>query len=255
MARFWIWSLLGAGIASTAVAVPAAAQSAWEFEVTPYAWLSGIDGDIGTLPVNGVPPQSVSLSFGDVLDDLDFAGMLFASARRDPWVFYLDMTYVKTTSKDSIAPVVDSLEVTSSTTTLALGAGRTLSSAERHRVDAYVGARAWWLENDFEAKIAPTYGGGKRRASNDANWVDPLIGIAGTYAASDRWTLFGNAEVGGFGMGADNEWSVMAGATYRFTDRFGVSMAYRALAVDYSKDDMTYDVIQSGPVLGATFRF
>jgi hypothetical protein len=35
---------------------------------------------------------------------------------------------------------------------------------------------------------------------------------------ADRWTLFGQAEVGGFGIGADSEWSVLAGATYDFSE-------------------------------------
>lgn len=255
MRRFWIGALVSGSITLGAVGAPAMAQSEWQFEVTPYAWLSGVDGDIGSLPISGISPQHVSLSFGDIWDDLDFAGMLFASARHDPWVVYVDATYVKTTSKESLPPVVDTLEVTSKTTTFALAVGRSVSRDDRHNIDAYVGARAWWLENEFNATIAAGFGGGQRSAGTDANWVDPLIGVAGSYVASDRWTLFGNAEVGGFGVGADNEWSVMAGATYNFNERFGVSMAYRVLAVDYSDDDIVYDVTQSGPVLGATFKF
>lgn len=253
--RSSVGACLGAGTLAALAASPAIAQSGWEFQLAPYAWLAGIDGDIGALPVSGLPPQSVSLSFGDVLDDLDFAGMLFGSARRASWVFFLDATYVKTTSKDAIPPVVDRLTATSQTTTLALAAGRTLSDGEHHRVDAYVGARAWWLDNDFKATIAPAFGGGQLRAGTDADWIDPLVGVAATYAASDAWSLFGSAEIGGFGAGADFEWSAMAGATWSLGERWGLVIAYRALGVDYSGGGVVYDVVQSGPVVGATIKF
>ncbi|WP_156953419.1 hypothetical protein [Afifella pfennigii] len=73
----------GFALLAGAISTPAHAQD-WEFQVTPYAWLSGLSGDVGTIP--GLPAGSVDLSFGDILDDLDFAGMLLASARNGPWV-------------------------------------------------------------------------------------------------------------------------------------------------------------------------
>ena len=68
-------------------------------------------------------------------------------------------------------------------------------------------------------------------------------------------TLVAARMLGGFGVGADLEWSVMAGATYAVTERFGLTMAWRYLAVDYEQDGIVFDVTQSGPLLGATFRF
>jgi hypothetical protein len=236
-----------------ASATGAAAQSAsdWDFQVTPYAWMAGLSGEIGTIP--GAPPVEVDLSFGDILDDLDIAGMLFASARNGPWVVYLDTSYSLTSSTESLGGVVfDSVKVTSRTTTLALAVGRTIAETPRGSADAYVGARAWWLENTFDLR---TVGGGSADRTEKANWVDPLIGVAGRYQASDRWSLFAAIEVGGFGVGADSEWSVLAGATYKVTDAFGITAGWRHLEVDYDGDDALFDVSQSGPVLGATFRF
>jgi len=228
----------------------AQAQSAWEFEVTPYAWMAGLDGDLGTIP--GFPSSKVELSFGDILDDLDMAAMLFASARRGPWVFLFDSTYVKTSSTEDVSGLlIDDVKVKSRTTTLALGAGRTVAEGPHGTLDAYFGIRAWWLENDFTVRTPL----GNRDRSEDENWVDPILGLAGRYQASERWTLFGSAEIGGFGMGADSEWALIGGASYAVTDRFGVTVAWRHQAVDYDEDGVVYDVVQSGPLLGATFRF
>lgn len=244
---FW----LAPAVAALATGAEAQSVQGWEFQITPYAWMSGLSGDVGTIP--GLPAGSVDLSFGDILEDLDFAGMLMGSARHGPWVIYLDTTYVRTSSTESLGGILfDRVEVESETTTLALAAGRTIAETPQGSIDAYLGARAWWLENTFELRGV---GGGKRGRTEEANWVDPLIGVAGRYRASDRWTLFGALEAGGFGVGADSEWSLLAGATYNFTEGFGVSFGWRHLEVDYDEDGVVFDVRQSGPVLGATFSF
>ncbi|MCV2879363.1 hypothetical protein OE699_10890 [Sedimentimonas flavescens] len=240
-------------ISAVSVAGAANAQSAsdWQWQATPYAWMSGLKGNVGT--VAGLPPTEVDIPFRDILDDLDFAGMFMASARNDPWVFYLDSTYVKTSTTEALGGVVfDSIGIRSKTTTFALAAGRTVASSPKGHLDAYVGARAWWLSNSFKLRGV---NGGTTSQTEKASWVNPLIGVAGRYRADDRWTLFGALEVGGFGVGADSEWSVLAGATYSVSDSFGVSMGWRHMEVDYDKGGVLFDVEQSGPVLGATFRF
>ena len=47
----------------------------------------------------------------------------------------------------------------------------------------------------------------------------------------------------------------MAGATYALTDTIGIAGAWRMLSVDYEQDGIVYDVRQTGPILGLTFRF
>jgi hypothetical protein len=244
-------ALLVVGLVGGGSAVQAQSAGDWEFRVTPYAWLSGLSGDVGTIP--GLPSGSVDLSFGDILDDLEFAGMLMASARNGPWVFYLDTTYARTTSTEALGGVVfDGVTIRSETTTFALAVGRTLTETSQGHIDAYLGARAWWLENRFDLSAV---GGGSTSRTEKANWVNPLIGLAGRHQISDRWTLFGTLEVGGFGVGADSEWSVMAGATWQVNDLFGVSFGWRHMEVDYDEGGVVFDVAQSGPVFGATFRF
>jgi hypothetical protein len=246
---------LAAALAALVFAAPAVAQS-WEFQITPYAWLSGIDGDIGAVPVPGVPPQSVELSFGDVWDVLDYAGMLYATARYDRWVLLFDGTTAKL--KDTVSvngPVVDNLTVKSTVSNLALAVGRTVTTGPDYRVDVYAGGRAWWLDNTFEVETTPAAGLGTITKSSDASWVDPILGVAGNYRLAERWELFGAADIGGFGVGADVEWNLLAGANYLVSDRFALTAGFRALYVDYDEDGIVYDVTQAGPLLGASFRF
>ena len=250
--------LLGFAAVVATFVMPAAtkahAQTPWEYNVTPYGWLAGLDGNLGVVP--GLPSEEVSLSFGDILKDLDYGLFLFSSARNDPWVIYFDGSAVQTTSTENVGgPAIDSIKVKSRTSNLALAVGYSVASDAKYNVDGYLGARAWWLDTEITVDTQPGTGLGQIRSDSDASWVDPIVGVAGQYEASERWTLFGNAEVGGFGVGADLEWSVMAGATYAVNEWFGLTAAWRYLAVDYEDDGIVFDVSQTGPLFGATFRF
>jgi hypothetical protein len=205
---------------------------------------------VGSFP--GAPASAVDLSFRDVLDNLDLAGMLMASARRGPWVFYLDTTYASLSSTASLSGAYRDVRVDSETTTFSLALGRTIRETEQGALQAYVGARAWWLNNEIMLRET---GGAVRNQEEDANWIDPLVGIAGNHRISDRWTLFGAAEVGGFGVGADSEWSVVFGGTFRVNETLDLNVGWRHLDVDYEEDGVLYDAGQSGPLVGATFRF
>lgn len=249
--RFIVASGFAVCMAASGVLAEPKQASDWQFQLTPYIWMSGLEGDVGTLP-NGSPIE-VDLSFRDVLEDLDIAGMLFGSARNDQWALFLDVTYVSSSATERLGGVLfDSARVESDTTTFALAVGRTFARTDQMSATAYVGARAWWLDNTVELRGV---GGNVRRQSTSDSWVDPLIGLTGQFQPNDKWSLTGALEVGGFGVGADHEWSALATATYRVSDRFGVSFGWRHLEVDYSSGDTLFDIRQSGPLLGATFVF
>ena len=244
------YTSVGALLATVIAGTQADAQSGWEFNVTPYAWMSGLSGDLGTVP--GLPSQPVDLSFGDILDDLDYGLFLFSSARNGPWVIYFDGSLVKTTSNERIGgPVVQDLEVESKTMNAALSLGRTVSVSQDHNVDLYGGIRYWNIENNFKVNTVNSV----FKSSSSANWVDPIIGVAGRYRINDRWSVFGSADIGGFGVGSDFQWSLQTGANYAFSDLVSVSFGWRYMSVDYQDDGIVFDVSQSGPLIGATFKF
>ncbi|MGZ8347015.1 MAG: hypothetical protein ACXWUP_07900, partial [Allosphingosinicella sp.] len=66
--------------------------SSWEFSATAYIWFSGLGGDVATFPA--VPPVDVDASFGDIFDNLNFAGMAVLQARNDRFVAMADIGYV-----------------------------------------------------------------------------------------------------------------------------------------------------------------
>ena len=230
----------------------AAAQSDWEFQITPYVWMSGLDGKVGTIP--GLPAASVDLSFGDILDNLDFAGMVFATARHDPWVLHLDANYVKTTTSKAVGGIlIDNVKLTSQTTTLSMGVGYALATSDKGSFEAYLGARAWWLDNQFTLTTARA--GNTFNRTETESWVDPLIGVSGYFDLSEKWRLFGLAEIGGFGAGAQIEWGAFAGVTYAINKNVGLNLAWRHQYVDYDSNGIVFNATQSGPAIGVTFGF
>ncbi|MEM1150777.1 MAG: hypothetical protein AAGI03_09490 [Pseudomonadota bacterium] len=225
--------------------------SDWQVKVTPYLWMTGLSGGVGRLP-DGSPVQ-VDLSFRDVVEDLDLAGMVYGSVSDGLWTVYLDLTYVSSSSTEPLAGILfNETRVDSDTATFGLAIGRTIVRTDRASVTAYAGARAWWIENAFELRgIA----GRPLRESSSEFWVDPLVGIAGQYEPNDKWLLTGALDVSGFGVAADSGFSALVGATYRVSDWVGVSVGWRHLEVDYSSDSTLFDIRQSGPLLGATIVF
>jgi hypothetical protein len=99
-----------------------------------------------------------------------------------------------------------------------------------------------------------------RASSGDLEWVDPFIGGRIRHAFGNNQELTVEADVGGFGVGSEFSWQVVA--TYGFDiNCLGMPLhpviGYRALAVDYSEDgpfgENALDFIQHGPVLGLKF--
>ena len=76
-------------------------QDKWWFEVAPYLWMTAIDLDVDAGPVSA----DASMSFGDVLDDLQGALMIHAEAHKGPWGIFADLLWAKLDVKDNIGPM------------------------------------------------------------------------------------------------------------------------------------------------------
>ena len=74
---------------------------------------------------------------------------------------------------------------------------------------------------------------------------------------SDRWSVFGHGDVGGFGIGSasDFSWETALATGYRVSRRWTLVAGYRALGVDHEGSAIQLDVVQHGPQIGAIFRW
>jgi opacity protein-like surface antigen len=237
-------ALLGASTAARA--------QDWQFELTPYLWISGVDGDVG---VRRSPTISVSADFADILENLDLGAFAVFDARKGPWLFSLSLAYAKTSQDgDTPGPAFSRIDVESRTAVITPEVGYRVFGEETTFLYVFAGARIWVA--DAELKL--TSGGAvqTQRFSDTVAWADPVVG------ARFRAPLVGNlfasliGDVGGFGLASDFTWQAFAGLGYQFTDRWALRVGYRAVGVDYENDDgFRLDVIVHGPLIGLSFRF
>ncbi|MCF6312532.1 MAG: hypothetical protein L3J39_08775 [Verrucomicrobiales bacterium] len=69
-------------------------SSEWNYTFRPYLWAPSLQGNVGAQGV--VVP--VDFSFGDILDNLDFAFALYTDINRGKWTLATDFQYVKLSS-------------------------------------------------------------------------------------------------------------------------------------------------------------
>jgi hypothetical protein len=99
--------------------------------------------------------------------------------------------------------------------------------------------------------------------SGSVDWVDPFVGARLRNQIAPGQELMVRADVGGFGVGSDASWQVLATYNWQMCISTGYVidgyLGYRALSVDYSQGsgntEYQYNVLQQGPVLGTTLHF
>jgi hypothetical protein len=253
---------LGVTLALTANASAFAAEpsNAWQIEVMPYLWATGMKGDV---EAGSLPRISADMSFSDILDVLDFGLMGTLEARKGRWGVVFDAIYMK---------VSDSATV-SRTGPGPIGAAATASADAQFEQTMLAGAVAYRLSEgpsafdvlaglrynkvDVSADIAGSFFGlsGSTTRSGDKDWVDPYIALRVQHPIANRWTLTAYADIGGFGVGADSTWQGALGVKYDMTRSVSASFGYRYLKVDYDKDGFLYDMANSGVYAGVSIRF
>lgn len=236
------------------------ATSTWALQVTPYMWAAGLKGEIS--PFRRAPTIGIEKSFSDVMDDLNFGGFVNVWARYDRFVFSGDMMYVDTTDSHAFGPLpalpiavppgtVINGSVDSKQFMATLQGGYRVVDTPDFTLDALAGARFWHISNDVTVSAL----GMSRTYGESFGWVDPVVGIRAFLPLTDRLSVQAQADVGGFGVGADITWSALATVNYTVTDHLSISAGYKVLDVDYARGGHVYDTRLSGPVLGMTLRF
>jgi hypothetical protein len=238
--------LLGLGSAAAAEE-----RRAPHVHLTPYLWIAGVTGTLGT-GVAAVPTQRVEADFGDVLSNLNaIPVMLAAEIRQGRFGVLADLMAI-------------SVEADTGTPGPAFAGGEarlrqvigTLLLAWRvtddgpAALDLGLGIRAFGVSARFTLDPGALPG---QRVERDATWASPIAALRYRHALGAGWaaTLYG--DIGG--ANGDLTWQALATLDYRWSDRTTLSAGYRWLSFEREGGALRQDMGMGGPILGATLRF
>jgi hypothetical protein len=238
-----------------------APQREWAVIVSPYVWAGSLKGN-GSLA--GFDTD-VDVSFPHIFDHLDLAVMGNIEVTNGKWGVYFDGEHVRTSQDEEVLSNELGLEIRS--TWLAVGAFYQIYEQELGGETVFGRSRTLSLEptagvrwTKLEADVSFL----GFRTNKSADWTDPFVGLRVNADLTERWNLFAEADIGGFGVGSRLSVNAQAYFGYR-TMMLGrptiLRFGYRALYQDYENDDFTgvnkfrWDVTQHGPVIGFSMRF
>jgi hypothetical protein len=252
----------------------------WTYRVTPYGWLTSMDG---TQTVRGRSVK-VDASFIDIVEKSDTLVALMGNfeARNGPFALYGDLVWSKvgveggnvrtrTLTSGVTGTLGTSLNLDIEMATIEVGAAYEVARSGPLAFDVLAGARYWHQEADLSFEIAGAVDIGDLQIagarafarSGSVNWLDPVIGARVRYAVAPGHELFLRGDIGGFGAGSDFSWQAFGGYGFDFGTYNGITFSgiigYRALSVEYAQGEgrrrYEFDMLQHGPVLGISARF
>lgn len=242
-------------LAAAFTATPTLAEEAWQFRLSPYAWLAGAKGNVGSIP--GQPAVPIDVSPWDALKDLDGGAMIMLDARKGRHGFLADLLYTDVQSDTELLPSPIDLGMTSTskTTVATLAYQYQLYREEGTVVDLLAGLRYWRMDTElrFTGGLGILAG---RSIRNTESWFDPGLGVKGRMPlGSSRFYFEGGAGIGGFGVGSDLFYEINVNVGYQWNKAIGTTIGYRMFDVDYENDGYVYDVRQQGWQLGLSWAF
>lgn len=202
--------LVLAGLSVVAPGAGASAKEAWRAQVAPCLRGPGLEGDVQ--PGRAAPAVEVDRSLFDVLDDLDGAPFVNATARRGRLVLFGDFTWASLSEEKALSvpglPGAASAQARVAPTMFTLAAGYSVLAGEEMALDLLGGIRAWRVETELRV---PAVG---LEVSRTESWLDPILGTRARWQLTPDLSLIGYADVGAFGAGSELTWQAVATVNY-----------------------------------------
>ena len=225
----------------------------FRFNLTPYAWLTGLSGTVGARGFQ----THVNTSFADLSKYLNLAAMIHADVLYRETVGVLaDFNYAQLGDQASGKHV--SFDATSSLILSDVAAYYRLGTASLGKdggcpasFDLLAGARIWSLGMRLNTESALT----NHDVSKQITWADPIVGARALLHLNEKWLLDFRGGVGGFGVSSAFTWDAMALLGYSFWDHVTVLLGYRAVGVDRDQQGTRFDMTMHGPILGLACTF
>ncbi len=229
----------------TCIAGPSLAeQNNWDFRAFIYLWAP----ELGGTTVTG---ESMTVSFSDLLDNLDFGLMGALEANNGPISVLGDFQYLDVSADQNSAvgpgiPASADAEVTGFVFTGSVGYD--FRHTQDGQLVGFGGFR--YLDMDTTANLA--VGNGSQRVFGSISNTDAIVGLRGVFPLADRWAFSFITDVGG----GDSDLTWQAGVTFDYQiNNWNLSFGYRHLDWNIGDSNVVSDLSFSGPIVGAKLSF
>lgn len=243
--RYGATALIGLLLATgtPAHAADDSADGGWKFEITPYLWLAGIDGDV---TVQGTKVH-VSQSFSDLVESVSAGAMLLGIVQYDHLVGLVQLDYIATdTNNLDPRPAAGRLESTFFMTNLGVGyqfggwfRGSTL--------DLLLGARILSLDS----KVTPTGSGSIEKTSTLA---DPVLFVRPSLRLLS-WLRFNPTVSIGGGGSSELTYELQPTLQFQILDNLAARVGYRRVYYRYTGPIAKFEGSLSGFLVGLGVTF
>ena len=220
-----------------------------------------------------------SIDPADVFGALKFAVMGDLEARKGPFGLMVDGFYGNLGASSSFLhtgdiPFGTALSTDAALTIVEVGGtyevmrwgsgGLKDATGSSTALDLLAGARIWQQSLDANLNLLGPAGGRVSFArSGLIDWTDPFFGARIRHELAPGQEVALRGDIGGFDVGSKFSWQALATYNRHLFDFKGFPvdayLGFRALSVDYTQgsglNKYTYDVVQYGPVAGATVHF
>jgi len=236
----------------TALLAAPAAAPAGELSITPYLWIPGVTGSVGTDGGDTGLGSRLSVDLDRFSDSLRLGGaMLNLTWRQDRAVVFGDWTYanVRSSAETTVGLVYPTVEAQIKGNVLQFFSGYTVMEEGNAKLDLFIGARAY----DLFAGL--TYTGGTVadvKGEGASFWMDAVAGLRLDARIAEKWLLHLRGDLGSGGSSFTWQGYAVGGYTFGWGDLVG---GYRHLYVDKGEGNLRMQLALSGPFVGAHFTF
>ncbi|MDH4008810.1 MAG: hypothetical protein OEU35_12150, partial [Desulfuromonadales bacterium] len=216
------------------------------WSITPYIWASNTKVDL-TLDDAGIGEGEIS--FKDLLDVLDTAGMIHIEAGKGSWSMFGDLTYLQTsdTTERELLSVDTKSKQTFIDTAVAYWPGGVGS-----QLNFFAGLRYSGFSDRYRFKLGEVQLPEQRSSSN---YYDALLGVRYRFDLTERWSLITRGD-GSFGD-SKGTWLVQANFAYTVGKRRQnrILFGYQYKQAEFKDGDLVSKFTYHGPMAGFNFRF
>jgi len=244
------------------IAMPASAaeekaqKDGWQFGGDFYMWMPTFGGKTAN-------EDTIKITFGDLLEDLEFTFMGGVEARNGRWHLTTDVIYMKLKQENigkvtvPVGPGEVAFDVDATVKLQAWvvtpAVGYTFIDTEKVRMEVLAGARYLWLKPELDLDVTGPLHERDRHISDSGDVWDGIIGIRGNVNLDKNWYIPYYVDIGT--GDSDLTWQWMAGVGVRVSKVVDVVAAWRYLYWKFDDNKVLDKLYINGPLVGVKFRF